>query len=89
MPWCGWAFSSLGVLVTAAVIPKSLGAVARVSVTPATQRLLHDPASFTTCGLVSPGAQATLIVTLSDRHALYAQDVVGRDGVEKEIGQRV
>ena len=32
--------------------------------------------------------QLSLIVALADRHAPRAQDVVGGDGVEMEVGQR-
>src|SRR5690606_6756326 len=36
-----------------------------------------------------PDAQPALVIALSDRHAACAQDVVGGDGVEIEIGDRV
>ena len=33
-----------------------------------------------------PSAQPALVIALSERHAPCAQDVVGGDGVEMEVG---
>jgi hypothetical protein len=45
-------------------------------------------ASYRVLGLGSPSAQPALVIALSERHTPRAQDVVCRDGVEIEVGQR-